>query len=95
MEQGHDIPHLSVNWGNCVYFLFPPYPQAMATVNLRRKIYSILHGSFSDAGLTEFIRNLIGQRGVNIAFDDLPAIPDVEPWDGKDGEVRGCGLGLC
>lgn len=59
----------------------------MATINSRRKIYSILRGAFSDDGLTEYIRNLIGQRGVNVAFDELPTIPDVEPWDGKDGEV--------
>lgn len=59
----------------------------MATVNLRRKIYSILRGAFSDEGLSEFIRNLIGQRGVTVAFDDLPSITDVEPWDGQDGEV--------
>ena len=66
----------------------PPPPQAMATINSRRKIYSILRGAFSDDGLTEYIRNLIGQRGVNVAFDELPALPDVEPWDGKDGEVN-------
>lgn len=59
----------------------------MATVNLRRKIYSILRGAFSDEGLSEFIRNLIGQRGVTVEFDDLPSITDVEPWDGQDGEV--------
>jgi protein disulfide-isomerase A6 len=62
------------------------YP-AMATVNSRRKVFSILRGAFSDEGLSEFVRNLIGQRGVTIAFDELPTIPDVEPWDGKDGEL--------
>ncbi|CAI8055674.1 Protein disulfide-isomerase A6 [Geodia barretti] len=62
------------------------YP-AMATVNSRRKVYSILRGAFSNEGLSEFVRNLIGQRGVTVAFDELPTIPDVEPWDGKDGEL--------
>ena len=59
----------------------------MGTVNSRRKVYSILRGAFSEEGLSEFVRNLIGQRGVTVKFDELPAIPDVEPWDGKDGEV--------
>ena len=69
------------------HHFFAIHVQAMATVNMRRKIYSILRGAFSEEGLTEFIRNLIGQRGVTVAFDDLPAIPSIEPWDGRDGEV--------
>ena len=60
----------------------------MATVNMRRKVYSILKGAFSDSGLGEFVRDLIGQRGMTVAFDDLPAVPDIEPWDGMDGMVH-------
>ena len=59
------------------------------TINSRRKIFSLLRGPFSQAGIVEFIRELVAQRGLTIPFrrDTLPTIKAVEPWDGKDGEV--------
>jgi protein disulfide-isomerase A6 len=60
------------------------------TINSRRKIFSLLRGPFSQAGIVEFIRELVAQRGMTIPFrkDTLPTIQTVEPWDGKDGEVQ-------
>ena len=66
--------------------------KALVTINSRRKIFSLLRGPFSESGLVEFIRELVGQRGLTIPFrkDTLPTIETVEPWDGKDGEVCVC-----
>lgn len=64
------------------------YP-ALVTINSRRKIFSLLRGPFSQAGIVEFIRELVAQRGLTIPFrkNTLPTIQAVEPWDGKDGEL--------
>ena len=63
--------------------------QALVAVNSRRKMYSVLRGPFSEGGILEYMRELIGGRGRTISFkgDTLPTVADIEPWDGKDGEV--------
>ena len=40
-------------------------------------------------------RDLMGGRGRTAVLkgDSFPAIPDLEPWDGKDGEVSVDGWG--
>merc|ERR1711981_1241513 len=64
------------------------YP-AMAALNIRKQIRSTQAGSFDEAGISEFLRNLdVGRAGRNVqAFTELPPIALVEEWDGKDGEL--------
>ncbi len=65
------------------------YP-AMVGYNSRRNIYIVLRASFSESGLNEFLGDIVRQKGrtQSIKGDGLPAIEEVELWDGKDGEVR-------
>ncbi len=65
------------------------YP-AMVGYNSRRNIYIVLRASFSESGLNEFLGDIVRQKGrtQSIRGDGLPAIEEVEPWDGKEGEVR-------
>ncbi|CAH1247315.1 PDIA6 [Branchiostoma lanceolatum] len=62
------------------------YP-AMAAVNLRKKKYVLLKGSFDREGIDEFLKALAVGRG---RTEDLQAgLPDartIAPWDGKDGQ---------
>ncbi|KAI4462352.1 protein disulfide-isomerase a6 [Holotrichia oblita] len=64
------------------------YP-AMAVVNVKKMKYSILRGSFSKAGINEFLRDLSYGRGNTAALKggELPKIAKTEAWDGKDGEL--------
>lgn len=64
------------------------YP-AMAIVNVKKMKYSILRGSFSKAGINEFLRDLSYGRGNTAALKggELPKITKTEAWDGKDGEL--------
>lgn len=64
------------------------YP-ALSAVNSRKKVFSILRGAFSDGGITDFVRELVGQKGVIIPLkqESLPTIATIEPWDGQDGQL--------
>lgn len=64
------------------------YP-AMAVVNPRKMKYSILRGSFSQDGISEFLRDLLYGRGSSVAIraEKLPTVVKTEPWDGKDGQL--------
>ncbi|XP_045481715.1 protein disulfide-isomerase A6 homolog [Harmonia axyridis] len=64
------------------------YP-AMAVMNSKKLIYSILRGSFSETGINEFLRDLSYGRGntASIRGGKLPKILEVAVWDGKDGEL--------
>lgn len=64
------------------------YP-AMAAVNIRKMKYSLLRGSFSNDGISEFIREVSVGRGSSapIKGAKMPTIIESEPWDGKDGEL--------
>ncbi|XP_062554020.1 protein disulfide-isomerase A6 homolog [Armigeres subalbatus] len=64
------------------------YP-AMAVVNVKKMKYSLLRGSFSEDGINEFLRDLSYGRGhtAPVKGAALPKIYDVEPWDGKDGQL--------
>ena len=62
--------------------------QALVAVNSRRKMYSVLRGPFSEDGIAEYVRELVGGRGRTTPLKgDIPPIADTEPWDGKDGQV--------
>ncbi|XP_046427345.1 protein disulfide-isomerase A6 homolog isoform X1 [Neodiprion fabricii] len=63
------------------------YP-AMAVVNVKKMKYSLLRGSFSQDGISEFLRDLSYGRGGTAPLKgaQLPPIYETEPWDGKDGE---------
>ncbi|KAK9889420.1 hypothetical protein WA026_004691 [Henosepilachna vigintioctopunctata] len=64
------------------------YP-AMVVMNSKKLKYSILRGSFSDTGITEFLRDLSYGKGntASIRNGQLPAIEEITPWDGKDAEL--------
>jgi len=63
------------------------YP-AMAVVNVRKKVYVILKGSFSKDGIADLLKSIAVGRGRTEKLDDgLPALSDAEPWDGKDGAL--------
>ena len=58
-------------------------------MNTRKKVYSTLKGSFSGAGINEFVGELFYGRSPTIPFKgSLSPVQTVEPWDGKDGEVN-------
>lgn len=65
------------------------YP-AMAAVNIRKMKYSLLRGSFSYEGISEFLRDLSFGRGTSapVKGAKLPKVVQTDPWDGKDGEVK-------
>lgn len=64
------------------------YP-ALAVVNSKKLKYSILRGSFSKNGISEFLRDLAYGKGSTAAVKGgaLPKIVETAPWDGKDGEL--------
>ncbi|XP_059609548.1 protein disulfide-isomerase A6 homolog [Phlebotomus argentipes] len=64
------------------------YP-AMAVVNLKKKKYSLLRGSFSKEGINEFLRDISYGRGQTapIPGDGDIKVVTVEAWDGKDGQL--------
>nr|XP_054755172.1 protein disulfide-isomerase A6 homolog [Lytechinus pictus] len=63
------------------------YP-AMAVMNVRKKKFSILRGSFDKAGIDEFLRSIsVGRGSTQSLRDGLPEIQTVEAWDGKDGQL--------
>lgn len=64
------------------------YP-AMAALNSRKMKYSILKGSFSSDGISEFLRALAYGKGSTLPMkgSTLPKVKEVAPWDGKDAEL--------
>ncbi|KAG7205800.1 hypothetical protein KM043_007745 [Ampulex compressa] len=64
------------------------YP-ALAVVNVKKMKYSLLKGSFSYDGISEFLRDLSYGRGGTAPLKgaQLPIIVDTAPWDGKDAEL--------
>jgi len=64
------------------------YP-ALAIVNSKKNVYSILRGSFSKEGIDEFLKEVsYGGRSVSTAplrDSKLPKVVTIDPWDGKDG----------
>lgn len=64
------------------------YP-ALAAVNIRKMAYSLMKGSFSPEGITEFLRELSYGQGKSapIKGAKMPEIAKTTPWDGKDMEL--------
>ncbi|CAF1340758.1 unnamed protein product [Adineta steineri] len=69
------------------------YP-AQVAINTRKGKYVVLKGSFSETGISAFLRELSTGRLTsplvplsNVADGKLPTIVDSEPWDGKDGKI--------
>jgi len=62
---------------------------ALAAVNSRKAKYVLLRGSFSEAGINEFLRDLSVGRGstAQLPGDKLPKVESVEAWDGKDAKI--------
>lgn len=64
------------------------YP-AMAVVNFKKMKFSVLKGSFSKDGISEFLRDISYGRGhtAPVKGAKKPKIVKTEPWDGKDGQL--------
>ncbi|XP_032597760.1 protein disulfide-isomerase A6 homolog isoform X2 [Drosophila grimshawi] len=64
------------------------YP-AMAVVNFKKMKFSVLKGSFSKDGISEFLRDISYGRGhtAPVRGAKKPTIVSVDPWDGKDGQL--------
>ena len=64
------------------------YP-ALAVVSSKKMKYSTLTGSFSEDGINEFLRDLSYGKGRTnpIKGAKLPQVVNIDPWDGKDGEM--------
>jgi protein disulfide-isomerase A6 len=63
---------------------------ALVSVNSRKGKYVLLRGSFSEAGINEYLRELSVGRGQTQQLDGskLPAIVTVAAWDGKDAKIE-------
>lgn len=63
------------------------YP-AMAVVNVRKKVYILLRGSFGRDGIDELLKSIaVGRGRTEKLHNDLPTISTTPAWDGKDGEL--------
>lgn len=64
------------------------YP-AMALVNFKKLKFTLLRGSFSKDGINELLRDVAYGRGqtVTIRGEKVPKIYEIQPWDGKDGQL--------
>lgn len=63
------------------------YP-AMAVVNVRKKVYVGLRGSFSKTGIDELLKSIaVGRGRTEKLTNGLPTISDAEAWDGLDGKL--------
>ncbi|CAK9304476.1 unnamed protein product [Gordionus sp. m RMFG-2023] len=66
------------------------YP-AMAAVNTKKKIYTVLRGPFSEAGIREFVRDInYGKAGTSapVREKEFSDIKKLSPWDGQDGKLE-------
>lgn len=61
------------------------YP-ALAAMNIRKMAFSLMRGSFSQEGITDFLKDLSYGHGKSapIKGAKLPKIVKSEKWDGKD-----------
>lgn len=64
------------------------YP-ALAAVNIRKMAYSLMRGSFSTEGITDFLKELSYGQGKSapIKGAKMPEIVKTDPWDGKDMKI--------
>jgi len=60
------------------------YP-AMAVLNQKKGIYSVLKGSFTVEGISSYLRDISYGRGPTNKVKTEPKINTVDGWDGKDG----------
>jgi len=61
------------------------YP-AIVAVSLERAAYSVLRGSFKEAGISSFLNGVITGRQTTVKMSgELPTVQTVQPWDGEDG----------
>merc|ERR1719318_797658 len=63
------------------------YP-ALAVVNIRKKVFVLLRGSFSESGIDELLKAIAVGRGRTDSLPNgLPTIEEVPAWDGQDGQL--------
>jgi len=63
------------------------YP-ALAVVNVRKKVFVHLKGSFSKEGVDELLKSIaVGRGRTEKLTAALPTLSDAPQWDGKDGEL--------
>ncbi|CAF1232922.1 unnamed protein product [Adineta ricciae] len=70
------------------------YP-AQVAINARKGKYVVLKGSFSESGISAFLKELSTGRLTSplvplsgVADGKLPTVETSEPWDGKDGKLE-------
>lgn len=70
------------------------YP-AQVAINARKGKYVVLKGSFSQEGISAFLKELSAGRLTSplvplagVGEGKLPTVVDSEPWDGKDGKLE-------
>ncbi|KAG9508914.1 Protein disulfide-isomerase A6-like protein [Fragariocoptes setiger] len=65
------------------------YP-ALVVVNIRKMAFSLMKGSFSTDGITDFLKDVAYGQGKSAPIRGggaLPSIEKTEKWDGKDLEL--------
>lgn len=62
------------------------YP-AMAVLNQKKKIYSVLRGAFTNEGISSYLRDISYGKGPTSQLKAEPKINKISGWDGKDGEL--------
>lgn len=60
------------------------YP-AMAVLNHKKAMYSVLKGSFTYEGISAYLRDISYGRGQTSKMKAEPKVETVSGWDGKDG----------
>lgn len=62
------------------------YP-AMAVLNHKKAMYSVLKGSFTYEGISSYLRDISYGRGQTNKMKAEPAVNSISGWDGKDGQL--------
>lgn len=60
------------------------YP-AMAVLNHKKAMYSVLKGSFTYEGISAYLRDISYGRGQTSQMKAEPRVESISGWDGKDG----------
>lgn len=63
------------------------YP-AMVAINHKKQKYSVLKGSFSEAGIKSFMGSLVVGRQRTVPLSEEAPIATVDAWDGKDAVME-------
>jgi len=64
-------------------------PQAVVAINIRKEVYALYRGAFSETDLSPFLNVLTYGRGKlnTYPLSKLPEVKTREAWDGEDGQM--------